>query len=291
MPEPWLAFTQPVVRDLAWLIGSPPLLMPSASPLQANRPPVHWPNTAYFHELLAETTPLLQALDADPAALIAHSNQGRDFRLGVYVERLLGFWLAHPDNPRYCLIAANVPVRDNGITLGELDYLVRDKRHHRLAHWELAVKFYLGRPEAHPDQQWLGPGLHDRLDIKRDHLLQHQLELSQQPIAQAAIEAALMASGHDDLIGHAIERVCWLKGRLFFAADAQWAVAPPTQANPHALRGHWRIAADQTSNAYHAISTPAGASTDHPRLRGERLYQTQWSVTADWPDTPYRPGR
>jgi hypothetical protein len=277
MNEPWQAFTQPVVRDLAWLIGTPPLLTPT--PDTPGFSGVYWPSTTYFSELLAETLPLLQALDQDPAALIAHSENSRDYRLGVYVERLLSFWLAHPDNPRYALVTANLPVRDHGITLGELDYLVRDKRDGALTHWELAVKFYLGRPEADVDQQWLGPGLHDRLDIKRDHLCQQQLQLSQRSITREAIAVHLAATAQAPLNDLPIARVCWLKGRLFAAADARWAVADPAQGNADALRGRWQIVPNANNEAV------------QPRLRGARLHQTQWQVDADWPDTAFSPRR
>lgn len=289
MNAPWLTFTQPAVRDLAWLIGTPPLLTPA--PHARHFREVLWPSSDYFHQLLVDTMPLLQQIDADPCALISHTEASRDFRLGVYVERLLGFWLAHPENPRYTLVAANVPVRDQGITLGEMDYVVRNKHDGSLAHWELAVKFYLGRPEANTDQQWLGPGLHDRLDIKRDHLCDHQLRLSLNPLAREAIAPHLSASERAALHRDGLARVCWLKGRLFDASDARWAVADPVHGNPQALRGQWRIAPEQLSNSYRAIAAGHPDQQDYPRLRGERLYQTQWSVSADWPNTAFSPRR
>lgn len=276
MNDPWQAFTHPVVRDLAWLIGTPPLLSPSTD--AAGFEGVFWPSTDYFHELLCETTPLLHALDQDPSALIAHSENSRDYRLGTYVERLLSFWLAHPQNPRFELVAANLAIRENGITLGELDYIVCDKRDNSLAHWELAVKFYLGRPEADIDQQWLGPGLHDRLDIKRDHLCRHQLAISQKALAHEVINAHLVTNGYPPLT-EKIARVCWLKGRLFAAADPRWTVADPTQGNSCALRGTWSIIINESTEA------------ELPRLRGSRLHQTHWHVGPDWPNTAYSPRR
>ena len=288
MSDFWQAFTQPAVRDLAWLIGTPPLLTPLDD--TAGFSDVYWPDNAFFSELLAETMPLLQKLDREPAALIEHSENSRDYRLGCYLERLLRFWLAHPDNPRYALVAANLPIREDGITLGELDYLVRNKRDGTLAHWELAVKFYLGRPEADLDQQWLGPGLHDRLDIKRDHLCQHQLQISQKVIAREIINAHLVAAAEQPLGNDEIARVCWLKGRLFAASNEQWAVADPAQGNPEALRGRWCIDQELPKMAdsrqkHSAVS----ANFDQPRLRGARLYQTQWSVPSDWLNTAYSP--
>ncbi|MFQ3216504.1 DUF1853 family protein [Paraperlucidibaca sp.] len=288
MSDFWQAFTQPAVRDLAWLIGTPPLLTPLGD--TAGFSNVYWPDNAFFSELLTETMPLLQKLDREPAALIAHSENSRDYRLGCYLERLLSFWLAHPDNPRYALVAANLPIREDGITLGELDYLVRNKRDGTLTHWELAVKFYLGRSETDLDQQWLGPGLHDRLDIKRDHLCQHQLQISQKAIAREIINAHLVATAEQPLGNDEIARMCWLKGRLFAASDKQWAVVDPTQGNPEALRGHWCIDHElpKMADSRQKHGT-VSANFDQPRLRGTRLYQTQWSVPSDWLNTAYSP--
>ncbi|MFU1922732.1 DUF1853 family protein, partial [Klebsiella pneumoniae] len=50
------------------------------------------------------------------------------------------------------LIAANLPVRDGGHTLGELDLLLRDDD--GIHHLELAIKLYLG-PQSGPGD-WLG---------------------------------------------------------------------------------------------------------------------------------------
>ena len=83
MSDFWQAFTQPAVRDLAWLIGTPPLLTPLDD--TAGFSDVYWPDNTFFSELLAETMPLLQKLDREPAALIEHSENSRDYRLGCYL--------------------------------------------------------------------------------------------------------------------------------------------------------------------------------------------------------------
>jgi hypothetical protein len=68
------------------------------------------------------------------------------------------------------LIAANLPIRREGHTLGELDMLLRDRD--GVHHLELAIKLYLGpqNGDGHDAAQWLGPGCHDRLDRKLAHL-------------------------------------------------------------------------------------------------------------------------
>ncbi|MCO1335447.1 DUF1853 family protein [Microbulbifer sp. OS29] len=96
-------------------------------------------------------------------------------RLGIYFERLWLFaFLHHPD---YELLHHNLPLRQNGRTLGELDFVVRHLPSHCCEHWEMAVKFYLQLP----DKIWIGPGLKDRLDIKLARMSSHQLPLIKQP--------------------------------------------------------------------------------------------------------------
>ncbi|HAO75284.1 MAG TPA: DUF1853 domain-containing protein, partial [Pseudomonas sp.] len=54
---------------------------------------------------------------------------------------------------------------------------------------ELAIKLYLGFGPGDGSQHdhWLGPGNHDRLDLKLAHLRQHQLPLCNQPAARAVL--------------------------------------------------------------------------------------------------------
>ncbi len=72
------------------------------------------------------------------------------------------------------LIAANLPVRDGGHTLGELDLLLRDDD--GIHHLELAIKLYLGPSPAPATGS--GPAARDRLSRKLEHLCRHQLPLA-----------------------------------------------------------------------------------------------------------------
>ncbi|MGY6123072.1 DUF1853 family protein (plasmid) [Paraburkholderia strydomiana] len=172
------------VRDLAWLLLSADLLRP--------QPPVGELATPFASlRQLDDIVDWLCALDAAPAPLHDDLAATRTTRLGRYAERLLGWFLQHGPTAR--LIAAGVPLRRAGVTLGECDFLLHTQEGARL-HWELAVKCYLhaGNVDARTAplspsassltssqlSNYVGPNLKDRFDLKLAHLLSHQLPLS-----------------------------------------------------------------------------------------------------------------
>ncbi|CAB3654130.1 hypothetical protein LMG27174_01306 [Paraburkholderia rhynchosiae] len=177
------------VRDLAWLLLSADLLRPQR-PVGELATPFETPRQ------LDETVDWLRALDAAPAQLHHDLAATRITRLGRYAERLLGWFLQQ--GPAARLVAAGVPLRRAGVTLGECDFLVRTRENAQL-HWELAVKCYLHAGEeaaqqasqsderlsmrfstqlSAPLSHYVGPNLKDRFDLKLAHLLNHQLPLS-----------------------------------------------------------------------------------------------------------------
>ncbi|GAB2508684.1 DUF1853 family protein [Microbulbifer agarilyticus] len=106
--------------------------------------------------------------------------QGSSRRLGIYFEQLWGFAFTH--HPDYTLLARNLPIRAEGKTLGELDFVVRHHPDSAVEHWELALKFYL-----QIDDYWVGPGLKDRLDIKLQRMHDHQLPVALGDTARAVL--------------------------------------------------------------------------------------------------------
>ncbi|WP_444942841.1 DUF1853 family protein [Microbulbifer sp. ZKSA006] len=104
-----------------------------------------------------------------------------NYRLGTYFERLWSF--AFRQHPDYELRHQNLPLRKDGKTLGELDFVVQHLPSRRCEHWEIAVKFYLQVARHH----WVGPGLKDRLDIKLARMADHQLPLIRTPGVQSLL--------------------------------------------------------------------------------------------------------
>ena len=147
------------VRDLAWAGFSPVLIKTRRMTGAGLRLGKFWK----AH---------LQQLDQDPTALMEHLEQYSSDRLGLYYESLWHYLLQQ--DPDCELLAHNLPVRDGGQTVGEFDCLFYCRRRKVHIHLELAVKFYLGVASAN---RWIGPGRHDRLDHKLEHLQQHQSQL------------------------------------------------------------------------------------------------------------------
>lgn len=210
----------PKVRDLAWTIVSPPML---DEPAPNQRHPLRATAWAARPHMLLDW---LLSLDAHPAVLCAWLAQRPVRRLGLYYERLWQFALMHA--PGVELLAANLPVRLAGRTLGEFDLLLRDDE--GLHHLELAVKFYLARTAAGSAEtrHWLGPGSHDRLDLKLAQMRGPQLGLS-----STAPARALLAEHGMGLPAPAL----WLGGYLF-QPWPQGCPAPSMAATDH-LGGHW----------------------------------------------------
>jgi hypothetical protein len=213
-------FHDPAVRDLAWLLFSPALL--SAS--QAGAPLA----CAVTSDERGAALSWLATLDHDPASLHAQVYKTSLTRLGFYAEALLEYFLRHGPNAR--LIAANVPLRSSGRTLGEVDFLLESALGERL-HWELAVKFYLHIGEAEGRAvlaDYVGPNLQDRFDLKHARLLHHQLGLSAR---DEFASLGFVGPWHAEL---------FVKGRLFYREPQHnRATNPPPELADDHLRGWW----------------------------------------------------
>lgn len=213
---------QPRVRDLAWVLTAPPLLEHAPWP---QRHPLASSDWARQPERLADW---LHALDADDRELEGWLNSHLERRLGLYYERLWQFALRAA--PGVELLATNLPIRQEGHTLGELDLLLRDAE--GVHHLELAIKLYLGPGDGDglDPRHWLGPGSHDRLDLKLAHLSGHQLPLPARPEAREALEEL----GLKEVEVHS---AFWMGGYLFYPWPG--ACEAPRGAHPEHLQGRW----------------------------------------------------
>ena len=199
------------LRDLTWTINSPALL---------NSINDQFPSDNWFKQL-------------PPSALL--SNEGipvprhqHHFRLGKHFEELWATWLR--SNGQYSLRLANLQVNDSKRTVGEFDFLIEHQE--QVEHWEVAIKFYLGTGNCKSAKNWYGPNTEDRLDLKYNHLVNHQLLLGDHPAASEILATKDLK----------INRVrCIVKGRLFHPL-AQFDLKQltfPTEANTEHNVGWW----------------------------------------------------
>jgi hypothetical protein len=219
-----------IVRDLAWAIASPPLLIPD------NLTCV-WYRDDWYRDLYSSSQSWLQELDAAPEKLQERLDSQKDRRLGRYFETLWAFWLEN--SQRFEIVEHNLPLRDEKKTLGELDFLVLDKQSGKHLHWEMAVKFYLGAGDTQRQANWHGPGKKDRLDLKVEHLRNKQSVICKNSSVQPLLQK----------MGYQIDGCgVILKGRLFYPHARLVESAPPMDVNPHHLRSYWITMADLQQN-------------------------------------------
>jgi len=155
-----------MLQDLAWVIQSPALLDPQMDERFAN----------FSQYLDAERGLLYSKTRADVLSELEQflSNQ-INTRVGIYFENLIRFWIEALSS--MTLLAYNHQVHQKGKTLGAFDYIVRHVDG-SVAHWEVAVKYYLALNLTEDWVDWVGLNPNDSLDKKINHMLQHQLPLS-----------------------------------------------------------------------------------------------------------------
>ncbi|MCP3906557.1 MAG: DUF1853 family protein [Oceanicoccus sp.] len=189
--------------------------------------------SCHIHLTAARQQWLLQ-LDQEPTPLLDYLSQPRSPRIGLYFEALWQFFITHDAHLE--LLAHNLQVSYNKKTYGEFDVIYRDNSNGNSYHLELAIKFYLNNSLSANRGifstdfgYWLGPNAIDRLDIKTEHLLNHQIKLS----ASEAGKNALALLGLETVIPEIA-----IKGRLFYPHSIN-PEASTAALSPSHNYGHW----------------------------------------------------
>jgi uncharacterized protein len=257
------------VRDLAFLLLSPPLLHPA-------HPRWHGAVQAFSEEELRVWRSWLLVQDMAPAALERYLAQmlseqaASHLRLGHYAEHLLAFALSNaPQELSITLLARNVPLRSkNGTrdTLGELDFVLERQGH--VEHWELAVKFYLcaGTKSLEDFVSPASLGLpktvelnhkakHDTLAYKLAHVFDKQLAL------QAMLSEA--DAPEFNFTAPITQSFAYLRGWLFYPGFA-------TGLSPASTPSAWGLHPQHPHGIWlrqeHTAQLKAGSWIELPRL-------------------------
>lgn len=225
MPYPWLEFKRPLVRDLAYTIGCPPVI--TDWPEELTNHTVELTSNAFWEELFAAYLPRLQELENDPKPLNRFIGQHlNSFRLGFRFEALMLFWLMDTKYHDYELIAHNVQIFSEtnlNETLGEVDFLVKNTLTNQVEHWELAVKFFLGEAPYSP-AHWKGLRGSDNLAHKANHIQNKSFRFESVNVDGQEI--------------HIDRRVAIIKGR-FFEPQHDPDYVTPSWLNSAIPMGKW----------------------------------------------------
>ncbi len=212
-------FKHRVVRDLAWVIASPPLV-------SGDIDDVNWWNyedcLSEFNDCLTE----LKKLDLQPEPLIEHIANLKNKKLGSVFEGLISFWLSI--SPNFQEKINNLQIIEDKHTYGELDFIIEEISSGKIIHLEVAVKFYLGSDPLTDAYRWFGTTTKDQLGKKIDHLRTHQTQLTKKYPNQLKQYFTRTID----------ERHCIVKGRLFYPENSDISPQNISLAKNH-LRGRW----------------------------------------------------
>lgn len=123
--------------------------------------------------LLPDWRDRLSVLAQQPATLIAFMAQAKSHFLGTYFEQLFSYAVRHFTDLE--ILAEHQQIQGERQTLGEVDLLASDRAGQAIQ-FEIALKFYLERPDLAPND-WVGPNKNDSLKKKVDHARSHQLKV------------------------------------------------------------------------------------------------------------------
>ncbi|MEP3349260.1 MAG: DUF1853 family protein [Marinomonas sp.] len=154
-------FHHPFVRDLAWLVEG------------------HYIEKDFDLEpyWLDDLLSRLTELDRNPDDLINAVNACKSHFLGSYFETLFSYAIKHLSSLR--VVLEHFQIQGENGTLGEVDMLVETPCG-QLHQFEIAIKFYLERPDLAP-HSWIGPNKNDSLLKKVTRAREHQLSILETP--------------------------------------------------------------------------------------------------------------
>lgn len=153
---------------------------------------------------------------------------------GRKMETLFSHYLRQ--SGRFELILENFQLIKDQITIGEIDFMLKELSTGRILHLEMACKFYLYRDGLSQDplSSWIGPNGRDRLIDKIAKLRERQFPLLHHPLMASTLEK-LAISPND------IHQQLFMPGFLFTPKNQ---VVNEPLLNPASICGHWLSAAE-----------------------------------------------
>lgn len=168
----------------------------------------------------------------------------RNLRLGHQIEFIFQRLISNSD--LYRILVHNLPVYQNKISLGEIDYILQNIDNGQLIHVELTYKLYIIRGNGTAiDRQLVGPNGRDAFIFKKERIKGHQLPLLYLPESIQALRA------HGIAIGKVGQQICF-KSQLFIPYDHRHMDLGPF--NPDCIVGTWIFHNDFDSKPFKSYS-------------------------------------
>lgn len=175
--EPWLQFKHPIVRQLAFVIASPNIIQKIPSELTIQHSfELH--DDLFWQMQFEQYYPRLLILDQNSDELLIFLQQLKSTRLGLRFEHLMWFWLKDNTYHSFQLIGHSIQIIEGKNTIGEVDFLILNKKTNKVEHWEVALKFYLAELDLILPN-WYGLNRSDTLLRKLNHFTTKQFQFTQ----------------------------------------------------------------------------------------------------------------
>ncbi|WP_373058854.1 DUF1853 family protein [Zunongwangia sp. H14] len=146
-------------------------------------------------------------------------------RMESFFKHLINF------TPDYELIASNIQIHREKITIGEIDFLLKNPLQKKFYHVELVYKFYVYDPEIQNEtERWIGPNRRDTLLQKIKRLKENQFPLLFRPETEEFLE------NHNLDPSEILQEVCF-KAQLFLPKKLKKDTF--SHINKECISGYW----------------------------------------------------
>lgn len=149
-------------------------------------------------------------------------------RLGKEIEKVFSACVKASLN--YQVIKENIQILQGKITIGELDFILKNTTSNQYIHLELVYKFYVydSKQSINEIERWVGPNRKDSLIEKLNKIEIKQFPLLQNPLTQLKLEGIDVSKMKQNLCFMANLFVPYQKQNNYF-----------TEINNKAISGYW----------------------------------------------------
>lgn len=161
-------------------------------------------------------------------------------RLGHQMEHVCKQLLDHIDG--YEVLLHNLPIREGKLTIGEIDFILRETYTQQLIHLELTYKFYIIDPNiSEPIHQLMGPNRRDMFFTKMEKIKNAQFALLHSMTGSKALAASNINPSD-------IQHQACYKAQLFEPYGSKPLHLRPL--NPNCITGYWLRMTDLQTDAF-----------------------------------------